>query len=142
MDYTPYLQKAFRTTVHDILTDVAQNGLQQNCAYYLTFETNRPDVVLPEFVRVKYPEEITLVFENQFENLIVTDTDIQADVSFGGVLSTVCIPFIALKAFADPNHQFGLALIPEKAAEKQAESSAIHCAKIISIDEVRKLRKK
>lgn len=142
MDYTPYLQKAFRTAVHDILADVAQNGLQSNCAYYLTFETNRPDVVIPEFVRAKYPEEITLVFENQFENLTVTDADIKADVSFGGVLSTVCVPFISLKAFADPNHQFGLALIPEKATEKRVDSSAVHCAKIISIDEVRKLRKK
>ena len=138
MDYNYYLQKAFRKTVHDILTDVAQNGIETGCAYYLTFETNRSDVILPDFVREKYPTEITIVLENQFENLVVTNTKIEVDLAFGGVYSTLQIPFIALKQFADPNHQFGLTLIPENAKE---EPKKFTC-KIINLDEVRKQRNK
>lgn len=137
MDYNDYLQKAFRQTVHDILTDVAKNGIETGCAYYLTFETNRNDVVLPDFVRAKYPNEITLVLENQFENLIITDSKIEVDLAFGGVYTTVQIPFIALKQFADPNHQFGLILIPEKPKE---ETKNFTC-KIINLDEIRKQKK-
>ncbi len=137
MDYNHYIQKAFRQTVHDILADVAQNGIETGCAYYLSFETNREDVVLPDFVKAKYPTEITLVLENQFENLSVNDSKIEVDLAFGGVYTTVQIPFIALKQFADPNHQFGLTLKPEK-AKKEVQNSA---CKIYSLDELRNQKK-
>lgn len=137
MDYNHYIQKAFRQTVHDILADVAQNGIEAGCAYYLTFETNRDDVVLPDFVKAKYPTEITLVLENQFENLTVNDFKIEVDLAFGGVYTTVQIPFIALKQFTDPNHQFGLLLKPEKAKEEVQNSAC----KIYSLDELRNQKK-
>lgn len=137
MDYNYYLQKAFRQTVHDILADVEKNGIETGCAYYLTFETNRNDVVLPDFVRAKYPTEITLVLENQFENLSVTDSKIEVDLAFGGVYTTIQIPFIALKQFADPNHQFGLQLKPEQAKIKTQNSNC----KIYSLDELRNTKK-
>lgn len=112
MDYQFYLQKAFRTVVHDVLKEVQEKGIEQACAYYLTFETNRSDVVLPDFVKAKYPKTITLVLENQFENLEVFADYLTVDLSFGGIYSTVTIPYRALLQFADPNHNFALTLNP------------------------------
>ena len=112
-NYKPYLEKAFRQVVKDILSEVAKNGLTDESHYFITFQTNRDDVIIPDFVRAKYPEEISIILQNQFSNLIVRDTSFSVDLSFGGVSSTLTIPFIAIKVFADPSVQFMLTFEPE-----------------------------
>lgn len=134
MDYQFFLQKAFRSVVKDILNTVANEGIELGYAYYLTFETDRNDVQLPDFVKAKYPKEITLVLENQFENLSVDDKSITVDLSFGGVFATVVIPFTALKRFADPNHQFVLTFLPERPQSNASQSMP----QIICLDDLRK----
>ena len=113
-DYKPYLQKAMRMAAQDILTDVAKNGLEGDSHYFITFETNRKDVIIPDFVRAKYPEEISIILQNQFSNLIVSDISFSVDLTFGGVASTITVPWKALKVFADPAAQFVLSFEPEK----------------------------
>ena len=111
-DYKPYLQKAFRLVVHDILADVAKNGLNGDSHYFITFQTNRPDVQMPDFVRAKYPEEISIILQNQFSNLTVEKDSFSVDLTFGGVSSTLTVPYTALKVFADPAAQFALSFEP------------------------------
>ena len=111
-DYKPYLQKAFRQVVHDILADVARNGLDGDSHYFITFQTNRMDVQMPDFVRAKYPEEISIILQNQFSNLVANKDSFSVDLSFGGVSSTLTIPYTALKVFADPSTQFALSFEP------------------------------
>ena len=122
-DYTPFLQKAFRTATHDILEDVARNGLTDGAYYMITFET--PKATLPDFLRAQYPKEMTIILQNQFDNLIVSNDKFSVDLSFGGVSTTITVPFSTLKTFADPNAQFGFNLVPnelpEETTNKQAE---------------------
>lgn len=139
MDYMPYIQKAYRMIVHDVLKDVADNGIDETSAYYLSFQTNRSDVIIPDFVRARYPEEMTIVLENQFSDLVVSATAFSVGLAFGGVSATVRVPFDALTQFADVNHQFGLALIPV-AEQKQTSAEKSAPAKIMSMDEIRKAR--
>lgn len=121
-DYTPYLQKAFLIATHDILTDVAKNGLTDGAYYMITFET--PEAKIPAFLRPQYPKEMTIILENQFDNLVVEEDKFSVDLSFGGVASTVVIPFHALKAFVDPNAQFGFNFTPQKIPPKEPAHSA------------------
>jgi len=123
-DYKPYLQKAFRHVVHDVLSDVAKNGLQGDSHYFITFQTNREDVVIPDFVRAKYPEEISIILQNQFSNLIVADDYFSVDLAFGGVNATLTVPYTALKVFADPSAQFALSFEPEQPVTKKAEAAS------------------
>lgn len=118
-NYKPYLQKAFRQVVKDILSEVQKNGLEGESHYFMTFQTNRNDVIIPDFVRAKYPEEISIILQNQFSNLIVGDTSFSVDLAFGGVNSTLTVPFGALKVFADPSVQFMLTFEPEAPAPKE-----------------------
>ena len=111
-DYKPYLQNAFRLVVHDILADVAKNGLEGDSHYFITFQTNRPDVQMPDFVRAKYPEEISIILQNQFSHLVADKDSFSVDLSFGGVSSTLTVPYTALKVFADPSTQFALSFDP------------------------------
>ena len=122
-EYKPFLQKAFRGVVRDILADVARNGLSGESHYFITFQTNREDVVIPDFVRAKYPEEISIILQNQFSNLIAGPDSFSVDLAFGGVMSTLVVPYTALKVFADPAAQFMLSFEPEEAQEKKSAVS-------------------
>lgn len=132
-DYTPFLQKAFRIVTHDILADVAKNGLTDDAYYMITFET--PDATIPNFMRPQYPKEMTIILQNQFDNLIVDEDKFSVDLSFGGVSSTVVIPFYTLKAFVDPNAQFGFNFTPIPPSSKKEET---HSADVIDLASRRK----
>lgn len=133
-DYTPYLQTAFRKATHDILADVAKNGLTDDAYYMITFET--PNATIPAFMRPQYPKEMTIILQNQFDNLVVEEDKFSVDLSFGGVAGTVVIPFYTLKAFVDPNAQFGFNFIPTRTAPKNEEPS--HRAEVIDLASRRK----
>ena len=121
-NYTPFLQKAFRIVTHDILVDVAKNGLTDGAYYMITFET--PKAIIPDFMRPQYPEEMTIILQNQFDNLVVDDDKFSVDLSFGGVASTVVVPFNALKAVVDPDAQFGFNFTPIEAPKQEPEQVA------------------
>ena len=131
-DYTPYLENAFRKATHDILADVAKNGLTDDAYYMITFET--PNATIPAFIRPQYPKEMTIILQNQFDNLVVDDDKFSVDLTFGGVASTIVVPFYTLKTFADPNAQFGFNFTPTKAPEKEPE----HPAEVIDLASRRK----
>ena len=133
-NYKPFLQKAMRMAARDILADVAKNGLEGDSHYFITFETNREDVKIPDFVRAKYPEEISIILQNQFSNLMVTDTFFSVDLAFGGVTSTIIVPWTALKVFADPAAQFVLSFEPERV---QAQPLPQNEAEIIDLTSLR-----
>ena len=88
----------------------------------ITFET--PNATIPQFLRSQYPKEMTIILQNQFDNLVVDEDKFSVDLSFGGVSSMVVVPFQALKAFVDPNAQFGFNFTPTKPMEKKTEHSA------------------
>ncbi len=121
-DYTSYLQKAFLIATQDILKDVSKNGLTDGAYYMITFET--PKATLPDFLRAQYPKEMTIILQNQFDNLTVNEHQFSVNLSFGGVSTTITVPFSSLKTFADPDAQFGFNFVPStqpKEEEKPAE---------------------
>ena len=132
LNYKPFLQRALRGAVREILSDVAKNGLQGDSHYFITFKTDRPDVKIPDFVRAKYPEEISIILQNQFSNLTVGTDSFSVDLAFGGIESTLTIPYTAIKVFADPSAQFMLSFeteekqdIPTNQPSKKSQSADI-----------------
>ena len=121
MDYAPYIQKALRLAIHDILSDAARDGLSGDTHFYITFQTDREDVIMPDFVRAKYPTEISIVLQNQFSNLSVGKDAFSVDLSFGGVFSHLVVPYAAIKTFSDPAASFGLTLTPQRPQPKKAQ---------------------
>lgn len=123
LNYKPFLQQAYRQVIRRVLAQVAEKGLCGDSHYFITFRTDRSDVVIPDFVRAKYPEEISIVLQNQFSNLIVTEVDFRVDLTFGGVTSTLIIPWTAIKIFADPAAQFMLSFEPENEASDTSKNN-------------------
>ena len=74
-------------------------------------------------LRAQYPEEMTIVLQHQFWDLIVTEDGFEVGLSFGGVPERLCVPFAAIKGFFDPSVQFGLQFEQVDAAERRAPAT-------------------
>jgi hypothetical protein len=108
IDYPAILQEALRDAVRRVLEQVSEHGLPGEHHFYVGFRTDFPGVEVPRFLREQYPEEITIILQNQFWGLEVGPEDFSVLLSFGGSRQRLRVPFAALTAFADPSADFGL----------------------------------
>jgi hypothetical protein len=110
--YDLWVEQALRQVIRRALAHVARSGLPGEHHFYLTFRTTASGVVLSDALRAQYPDEMTIVLQNQFWNLAIHDDGFEVALSFGGARTTLGIPFHAITAFADPGVNFGLQLKP------------------------------
>jgi hypothetical protein len=89
--------------------------------FYLSYRTDHPGVAIPGHLKAKYPEEITIVLQHQFEGLFVDRVAERFGVTlhFGGVPAKLVIPFGALTMFHDPHVRFGLRFTPSSPEEEK-----------------------
>ncbi len=106
--YDLLTQDALRGVIRAVLTDVAVRGLPGSHHFYITFDTRADGVVLSPRLKGSYPEEMTIVLQNQFWDLTVGEEDFDVGLAFGGISEHLHVPFRAVKAFMDPSVQFGL----------------------------------
>ncbi|VAW03706.1 FIG01011804: hypothetical protein [hydrothermal vent metagenome] len=108
IQYDAMVQMALLSVVKDVLQNAAAEGLPGDHHFYITFSTKRPGVIIPDYLKERYPEEMTIVVQNQFSNLVVDDTHFEISLSFNSKLEHLFIPFAALEGFFDPSVDFGL----------------------------------
>ena len=104
--YQQMIQSALLGVVKEILKQVAQEGLTGDMHFYITFNTTSEGVVIPEFLKQRYPQEMTIVLQHQFDDLTVKDDVFSVLLSFNGKPERLTIPFKAISSFADPSEQF------------------------------------
>ncbi len=106
--YDLLAQEALRGVVRKVLADVAANGLPGDHHFFISFDTRAEGVTISDRLRTKYPEELTIVLQHQFWDLVVHDHAFEVGVSFNGIPERLGVPFAAIKGFFDPSVQFGL----------------------------------
>lgn len=106
--YAERAQTALLDMVKNVLRQVAQDGLVGEHHFYLTYYTQSEGVVLSDKMRAAHPEEITIVLQNQFEDLEVDEDAFQVTLSFNNQAERLVVPFKALSKFYDPSVAFGL----------------------------------
>ncbi|MBU8874160.1 hypothetical protein KQ910_10320 [Reyranella sp. MMS21-HV4-11] len=117
--YDALVDDALRSVVRRVLTQVAETGLPGSHHFYISFRSGDPGVELPEYLRAKYPEEMTIVLQHQYWDLILHDDWFEVTVSFNKQQEHIKVPFSALSAFVDPSVRFGLQFDRrDKAGEK------------------------
>lgn len=109
--YDEYVQDALRSVVINLLHRVEKEGILGNHNFYITFNTQYKGVVMPDYLREKYPDEITIVLQYQFWNLKVYDDCFSISLSFNGKKEDLTVPFKAISSFVDPYVKFGLQFI-------------------------------
>jgi hypothetical protein len=123
--YDRMLERALRGVVREALAHTAEHGLTGDHHFYLTFTTGYPGVVMPEHLRRRYPEEMTIVIQYQFYGLEVDDDRVSVTLSFNHTQERLTVPFAAITTFADPSVSFALQFQPvPPPAEEQATAPA------------------
>ena len=114
--YDILVQEALRGVVRKVLSEVVKTGLPGEHHFYISFFTKAPGVRMSQRLLDQYDKEMTIVLQNQYWDLKVTDTGFEVGLSFDGHPEILAIPFSAMKGFFDPSVQFGLQLNSESAA--------------------------
>ena len=106
-----------------VLTDAAEHGLPGEHHFFITFLSTAEGVKLSPRLLAQYPEEMTVILQHQFWDLVVTEDRFEVGLSFGGIPERLVVPFNSIKSFFDPSVQFGLQFEPsETVAEPQAKN--------------------
>ena len=108
IDYGNLMHKAMRSLIHEVLTDVAADGLPGEHHFFITFDTGHPDVDIADWLRDRYPGEMTVVMQHWYENLDVRPEGFSVTLNFGDSPEPLYIPYDAIKTFVDPSVEFGL----------------------------------
>ncbi len=153
IDYGNLMHRAMRSLIQEVLTGIAKDGLPGEHHFFITFDTMHPDVEIADWLSDRYPGEMTVVIQNWFENLLVTDEGFTITLNFGDNPETLYIPYDAIQTFVDPSVEFGLRFetqedndsddAPEAPMDEMVEDEADDAdqrqeAEVVSLDQFRK----
>jgi hypothetical protein len=149
LQYSQMVEDALRAVVRRALDEVAETGLPGNHHFYITFRTTHPNVGMAEYLKARYPAEMTIVLQYQFDDLEVSDTAFGVTLTFNNAPERLTIPFAAITVFADPSENFALSFQapegPEPASSPgTSEPSSItdgdgaKTGEIVSLDQFRR----
>jgi hypothetical protein len=105
--YDVLASEALRGIIRTVLTRVQKRGLPGEHHFYITFDTIAAGTILSKRLNAQYPEEMMIVLQHKFWDLLVYEDRFEVKLSFNGVPERLVIPFSAIKSFFDPSVQFG-----------------------------------
>lgn len=107
--YDEIVQEALRAVVGRVLRQVEHTGeLPGDHHFYITFKTQAAGVQIPSHLAQRFPDEMTIVLQHKFWDLVVEDRFFSVGLTFSQVPAKLVIPFDAVTAFVDPAVNFAL----------------------------------
>lgn len=110
--YDRMVEEALRGVVRQAVEEVIDRGLPGDHHFYITFVTDYPGVKIPDYLRDRYPGEMTIVLQYQFSGLRVDREKMEVTLSFNNQPENLVIPLNAISIFADPSVNFALQFQP------------------------------
>jgi len=115
--------------------------------FYITFRTRTPGVQMADYLKDRFPEDMTIVVQHQYWDFEVHDDRFEIILKFSGVPQHLRVPFAAVTRFFDPAVNFMLhfdnedgssvAALPPVAAGRAAEAAPGE-ATVVSLDAFRR----
>jgi uncharacterized protein len=123
--YDEIVQDSLRQVVRRVLQDVSiGGGLPGAHHFFIAFRTRFPGVDMPRHLLERYPEEMTVVLQHRYWDLLVSDEHFEVGLTFNQVPAKLSIPYRAISGFVDPAVNFALQFIvqmPELDEEPEVE---------------------
>tara|TARA_B100001750_G_scaffold225929_1_gene218174 strand:- start:224 stop:730 length:507 start_codon:yes stop_codon:yes gene_type:complete len=155
--YDRMVEKALRGVAKQAIEEVMETGLPGDHHFYITFLTDYEGVQIPDYLRERYPGEMTIVLQYQFYDLSVDDKLLKVTLSFNNIPEKLVVPLAAITIFADPSVNFALQFQPldgeggydddpdgiaeaiaELAEENEKSSKPKEKGEVVSLDQFRK----
>ena len=144
IDYGNLMRLALRGLIKTVLRDVAALGLPGAHHFFITFDTTVDGVEMADWLRARYPGEMTLVIQHWFEDLTVSEDGFKVTLNFGDNPERLVVPFDAVRTFVDPSVEFGLRFETHEDDEEDEEDDPeddpppTQDAQILRLDKFRK----
>ena len=149
IDYGNLMHQAMRGLIREVMTRLERDGLPGAHHFFITLNTGHPDVAMADWLRARYPDEITIVIQNWYENLAVDDQGFAITLNFGNQPEPLYVPFDAISTFVDPSVEFGLKFETHldeddddddeaPMAHAEPEPEAPKAGEVVSLDKFRK----
>ncbi len=154
IDYGKMMHHAMRGLMADLLRKIAKDGLPGEHHFFICFDTNHAGVDIADWLKERYPDEMTIVIQHWFDNLTVLDDRFSITLNFNDAPEPLVIPYDAIKTFVDPSVEFGLRFeeddqenyleeVPESPMimieeDEEPEDNPKKEAEIVSLDSFRK----
>lgn len=106
--YAERAQSALLGMIRDVMAEAARDGLAAGHHFYLTLRTAAPGVEMSDKLRAAHGDDITIVLQNQFEDLTVDNEKFSVTLYFNQQPEHLVVPWQALSKFYDPSVAFGL----------------------------------
>jgi|TARA_B100000579_G_scaffold207010_1_gene169092 Uncharacterized protein conserved in bacteria len=113
LDYKKLIEISMLDMIKGILKGIAKDGLPGNHHFYITFDTNNSNVKIPQWMLEKYPEKMTIIIRNWFDNLKVSSNYFEITLNFSNQPERLTVPFDSIELFADPSVDFALSFNPK-----------------------------
>ncbi len=110
--YDKMVEKALRGVSRQAIEEVIKDGLPGDHHFYITFLTDYEGVQIPDYLRERYPGEMTIVLQYQFYDLSIDDNFLKVTLSFNNIPEKLVVPTAAITIFADPSVNFALQFQP------------------------------
>lgn len=150
--YDAIIEDSMRTIIHKVFKKIEKQGLQGGHHFVITFSTKAFGVQIPDSLKVKFPEEMTIIIQHQFSSLVAFDSYFKVALSFAGKLENLTIPYKAISSFSDPQVNFTLKFNVvddedeieeyEEDFEPENQDNPDLSGKIVSLDAFRKNHEK
>lgn len=146
IDYGRLMHDAMRGLIREVLTQVADHGLPGDHHFFITFDTTHPEVEIADWLKARYPAEITVVIQHWYEDLEVDEEGFGITLNFGDQPEALYVPFDALRTFVDPSVEFGLRFETQDSDEEdeteedeeEAPPAPQASGEVVSLDKFRK----
>ena len=122
--YDLLVQDALRSVVRKVLADTARNGLVGDHHFNIAFKTQAPGVVAPPVVRQRFPDEMSIILQHEFWDLVVTQDAFEVSLNFSRKPERLIVPFDSITGFTDPSVPFGFKLEP-RVSETASRAPAV-----------------
>jgi hypothetical protein len=130
--YDVLARDALRGVLRKVLSDAAVHGLPGEHHFFITFLSKADGVKLSPRLLAQYPDEMTIILQHQFWDLVVSEDRFEVGLSFGSIPERLAVPFSAIKSFFDPSVQFGLQFEPNEGVSEGATSPSLPAAPVAS----------
>ena len=153
-DYDFLVEESLKNLVKKVLKITSETGLVGNSHFFITFNGNDPNVIVPPELKNTDNSEIKIIIQHQFWDLKTSNDHFEVTLSFSGEKKNIFVPFKAITSFTDPSVGFGLQFKIEdnlkntsltkiensdanKPAIKNLDDTDLKSGEIVSLDEFR-----